>query len=453
MTGLPGSRAEVVPGSSSGVLAQSVAAQQDRLANCVHCGFCLPVCPTYVRLGDEADSPRGRLYLIRAVSEGRIAASSDAFQVHIDRCLGCRACEPVCPSGVEYGTLLEAAREVAGRARAPSILTRALLWVMARQWVRRLVFTGGRFLRATGLAGAAASWMPTRALSNARFGLAMLAATRKWRPPSSEPDGSAVHGDRPEDDRGGPSVGILEGCVQEGLFGRINHATRRTLEVNGYVPVRVERQDCCGALHAHGGRLEEARRMARANILAFEGAGVDLVAVNAAGCGAAMKEYGTLLEDDPNFAARARGFSARVKDVTELLADRGPLPGGSVPCRIAYDHPCHLLHAQGIRDQPLLVLGAVPGAEVEIVKGADECCGGAGIYAMTHPELGGTIGRDKGEAVLAAGADVACTPNPGCMMQIGAVLRLEGSPVATAHPVEILDESYQRAGYYGRRRP
>ncbi len=452
MSGLHGTRAGVTSAPPSGVLAQAVAAQEDRLSNCVHCGFCLPVCPTYVRLGDEADSPRGRLYLMGAVSEGRIAASSDAFQVHIDRCLGCRACEPVCPSGVEYGTLLEAAREVAGQARASSALTRALLWAMARRWVRRPVFTGGRFLRATGLAAAAASWMPTGALSNARFGLAMLAATKPWRPPPSVDDGNAVVVDRPGGDGERSSVGILVGCVQDGLFGRINQATRRTLEVNGYVTVPVERQDCCGALHAHGGRLQEARRMARANILAFEGAGVDHVAVNAAGCGAAMKEYGTLLEDDLDFAARARSFSARVKDVTELLADRGPLPGAPVPCRIAYDHPCHLLHAQGIRNEPLAVLGAVPRAEVEVVRGADECCGGAGIYAMTHPELGGSIGRDKGEAVLAAGADVACTPNPGCMMQIGAVLRLEGSPVATAHPVEILDESYQRAGLYGRRR-
>jgi glycolate oxidase iron-sulfur subunit len=220
------------------------------------------------------------------------------------------------------------------------------------------------------------------------------------------------------------------------------------LEANGYEVVSVAGQDCCGALHAHGGSLDGARALARGNIDAFERAGVDRIAVNTAGCGVAMKEYGTLLENDPGYVGRAAAFSDRVRDVTELLADAGPRKGARVPCRVAYDHPCHLLHGQGVRQAPLDVLAAVPGVDVSVVENAEECCGGAGIYAITHPELGGEIGRDKVAAVRRVGADAACTANPGCMMQIGAGLRLEGARERVVHPVELLDESYRRAGYY-----
>ena len=446
-----------VPGTD--LLAHAVAHQEDRLANCVHCGFCLPVCPTYRRLGDEADSPRGRLHLMRAVAEGRIEASSDAFQVHIDRCLGCRACEPVCPSGVEYGALLETARDTAARVRRPSFLTRALLWVMGRPQVRRVFFWGGRVMRGMGLAALGASLGPR----SSRFAMAMLSATAPWRPERDAPPGGGERGVAPPDTDGASGVastgadvsaaapvrvGMLVGCVQDGLFGRIHEATRRTLRANGFETVEVSGQDCCGAVHAHGGSLEEARRLARRNVRAFEEAGVDLVAVNAAGCGAAMKDYGTLLEGDVEYAARGAAVAQRVRDVTELLAERGPRTGAPVPCRIAYDHPCHLLHAQAVVDQPLAVLAAVPGVDVQVVERAEECCGGAGIYGMTHPELGGAIGGDKADAVRACGADLACTPNPGCMMQIGAVLRLQGVNQPVVHPVEVLDESYERAGYY-----
>ena len=244
------------------------------------------------------------------------------------------------------------------------------------------------------------------------------------------------------------TVGVLSGCVQAGLYGRINDATVRTLEANGYEVRVVPAQDCCGALHAHGGALERARQLARSNIAAFEQAGVDFVAVNAAGCGAAMKDYGTLLESDDAFTDRAEDFARRVRDVTELLAEAGPKAGGPVECSVAYDHPCHLMHAQGVVQPPLAVLAAVPGVVVRVVSNADECCGGAGIYGMTHPELGGRIGGDKVAAVRAENADFACTPNPGCMMQIGAGLRLAGVDGHVVHPVELLDESYRRAGFY-----
>jgi glycolate oxidase iron-sulfur subunit len=245
------------------------------------------------------------------------------------------------------------------------------------------------------------------------------------------------------------AVALLEGCVQKGLYERVNEATVRTLTANGFRVVGAPGQDCCGALHAHGGDLDRARDLARKNIDAFEASGADLVVVNAAGCGAAMKDYGTLLASDSAYHAKAKAFAAKVRDVTEILAEAGPLPGAAIKRSVAYDHPCHLLHAQRISRQPLQVLAAIPELEVKVIANADECCGGAGIYGITHPDLGGRIGRDKVAAVRAAGADAATTPNPGCMMQIGAGLLLEGASEAVVHPVELLDESYRLAGYYG----
>ncbi|HSH75828.1 MAG TPA: heterodisulfide reductase-related iron-sulfur binding cluster, partial [Longimicrobiales bacterium] len=430
-------------------------------------------CPTYNRLGDEADSPRGRLHLMKAVVEGRLDPASDAFRTHIDRCLGCRACEPVCPSGVEYGTLLELARHTVSTRGAPQgPLTRSLLLVMARRPLRGALFLAGRLLRAVGLPALGARLLPgVGALRSVRLGLAMLAATTPWRPPvASGSVAAAEESPRPARTKSAPAagpgpapaaspdedatpqpggrVGVLVGCVQAGLYERVNRATVRTLEANGYEVVAVRGQDCCGALHAHGGDRERAISLARGNVDAFLAADVELVAVNAAGCGAAMKEYGTLLADDPDYGERARELSSRVRDVTELLAAAGPRPGAEVRCAVAYDHPCHLLHAQRVERAPLEVLAAVPGLDVRLVPRADECCGGAGIYGITHPDLGGRIGRDKVEAVRSVDAEVVVTPNPGCMMQIGAGLTLEGSREGVAHPVELLDESYRRAGLY-----
>ncbi|MCH1570858.1 MAG: (Fe-S)-binding protein [Longimicrobiales bacterium] len=371
----------------------------------------------------------------------------------------------MCPSGVEYGTLLELAREAAAEARPPGMLTRSLLIVMGSRPLRGMLFMGGRLLRATGLAGWAVRHLGGDGVAGKlRFALAMLAATTEAEgfrrrdtavagvASATHPSGSVdaesagTVPDRALDAPGG-TVGVLQGCVQDGLYGRLNDATGRTLDANGFHVRIVTRQDCCGALHAHGGDLQSARHLARRNIEAFERAGVDWVVVNAAGCGAAMKDYGVLLEGDP-MQARARAFAERVRDVTELLAAVGPRRGAPVTCSVAYDHPCHLMHAQGVTSEPLQVLDAVPGVEVRMVAKADECCGGAGIYGMTHPDLGAHIGGDKVAAVRETGADLACTPNPGCMMQIGAGLRIEGSGGDVVHPVELLDHSYQRAGYY-----
>jgi glycolate oxidase iron-sulfur subunit len=453
--------------SLEGVLAD----QGERLSHCVHCGFCLPACPTYVRLGDEADSPRGRLHLMGAVAEGRLDPGSDAFQIHIDRCLGCRACETVCPSGVEYGLILERAREVAVAARRPAMAQRLLLGAVERPWAFRIWMGASRLLRATGLPALMARLVPgVGPLARLRLGSAMLAASApaRFRPGgNADVGGTSEVGGRSFEAQGGPGEGpaqgglprrtgtsgrvaLLTGCVQDHLFRRVNEATRRVLEANGWEVVPTPEQGCCGALHAHGGRLETARSMARVNLRAFREADPDRIGVNAAGCGAAMREYVHLLEEGrAEERELARWLSERVRDVSELLAGEGAEPrrGAPLPLKVAYDPPCHLLHAQRVVDPPVRMFRAIPGLELVALENGEECCGGAGIYGITHPELGGRIGADKVDAVRRSGARVVATGNPGCMMQIGAGLRMAGLEVQVVHPVELLDESYRRAGY------
>lgn len=256
-------------------------------------------------------------------------------------------------------------------------------------------------------------------------------------------------------------VAVLTGCVQDHLFRRVNAATVRTLEANGWEVVDVAGQVCCGALHAHAGHLSAARELARENVRAFRQDGVDFIVANAAGCGAAMRGYDHLLEgrgqpkepDTLGLAGEdeATWFSRRVRDVSEVLTANGRAPraGGALPLRVAYDPPCHLLHGQRVASPPLELLRSIPGLEVTPVPKGDECCGGAGIYGITHVELGGRIGQDKVDAVLSTEADVIATGNPGCAMQIGAGLRMRGSSMQVAHPIELLDESYRRGGIYG----
>ena len=450
-----------------GSLGDSLAAQADRLSHCVHCGFCLPACPTYVRLGDEADSPRGRLHLMGAVAEGRLDAGSDAFQRHIDRCLGCRACEPVCPSGVEYGLLLERAREAAARARKPPLAARLLLGLVARPRAFALWMRMSRLLRWTRLPTLLARILPGgRTTSGVRLALGMLAASistgrfLRGAPPSG-PGGTAERRSPPTrapadapPARSKGRAAILTGCVQDQLFRRVNAATRRVLEMNGWEVTEVGSQGCCGALHAHAGALPLATRLAKRNLEAFRREDPDRIVANAAGCGAAMRGYPHLVEGAGTEWAEVSGwFSRRVRDVTELLADEGatPVVGGELRLRVAYDPPCHLLHGQGVAEPPLTVLRSIPGVEVVELAGGEECCGGAGIYGLTHPELGGWIGGDKVAAVLDSKVDALVTGNPGCAMQIGAGLKMAGSSIRVVHPVEFLDESYRRAGFYDRR--
>lgn len=439
-------------------LLQELKRQEEKLFNCVHCGFCLPACPTYTRLGDEADSPRGRLHFMRAVVEGRLDAGSPAFARHLDRCLGCRACESVCPSGVEYGHLLEGAREVVVRAGNRSFLSRLLPAVMGRSSLLKPAMILARILRATGFPEIAVQRLPGEGrLGQARLGMGMIAATSSPRlladlggrgrrgGPMQQAREAAVPG---ETLGRGARTAVLLGCVQEGLLARVNHATARVLEANGFRVVEVRGQGCCGAVHAHTGDLEGARALARRNIRAFEAAEVAVVAVNAAGCGATMKEYGHLLQDDPHYRERAGALAGKVRDISELLGTSGVRTGGRLPLRVTYDAPCHLVHAQRISKEPLALLRSIPGLDLLPLKGHEECCGGAGVYGLTHPELGGRIGHDKVKAIVATGAQAVASGNPGCMMQIGAGLRMAGAAVDVVHPVELLDESYRRGGLY-----
>lgn len=436
-----------------------LANEQERILACVHCGFCLDVCPTYTRLNDEADSPRGRIYLIRALAEDRITPDSPALRTHLGRCLGCRACEPICPSDVQYGHLLERARATINGSARMGTLDRLLLAVFGHPAMNHISGIGGRILRGSGLAALMARLLPDR-LGRTRMALRMLAASRPRPLPVagasasgqvSVPEGVAARtaarartgaGDA---DQRKPVVAMLGGCVQRTLYDRVNRATNRVLRVNGCEIVEAPGQGCCGALHAHAGDLEGARRLARKNVAAFEASGAETVVVNAAGCSAFMKSYGGLLEDDPA-SDGAKRVAGRVRDASEFLVSRGLRRGAAVPLRVAYDAPCHLIHAQRIKDAPIAMLEAIPGLDVEWIDGADECCGGAGTWGLANPGLGGRILRDKVHAVQAARADVVATPNPGCMMQIGAGLVGAGDRTPVVHPIELLAESYRRGG-------
>ncbi len=405
---------------------------------CVHCGFCLQACPTFLATGDESDSPRGRIELMRALERGELTPDDPSLGVHLDRCLGCRGCEPVCPSGVGYGQGLAAAREVLAQARGVPRLARATLWALTTPEVSGAVYAVARLLRATGIPRKLAGW------GRFRFALGMLAATK----PADGRTAGRADGKAPKPpsarlpDR--QTALLFRGCIMDGLFSHIHAATIRTLQANGYQVEEVEGQTCCGALHEHAGLVREARALARANIAAF-GSGDGPVVVNSAGCGAIMKQYGHLVPSDP----AARAFAARVRDVTELLAERGPVPGAPLDRRVAYDPPCHLLHAQGIADPPLRVLKAIPVLRVIATADAQQCCGSAGLFTLVEPEMSRAVLAPKLLSLRAAAPQVVATGNPGCLMQLGAGLRAAGIAVEVRHPVELLDESYVAAGLYG----
>jgi glycolate oxidase iron-sulfur subunit len=410
---------------------------------CVHCGFCLQACPTFLATGDEADGPRGRIELIRAFERGELSSTDRGLAYHLDRCLGCRGCEPVCPSGVAYGDGLEEARARLVEARGIPRLARLALTALTNPMTSRPVYALARLLRDSGLAGTLAG--------KGRFGFAMgmLAASApevgggRWK--SVEVGGGSpprnLHHPPPSPTTS--TVLLFRGCVMQGLFSHVHDATIGTLGVNGYEVRDVSGQVCCGALHAHSGLREGARTLARQNIAAFASSTGSIV-VNSAGCGAQLKAYGHLLDG----ASEAMRFAARVRDVTELLADRGPAPGAPLELRVQYDAPCHLLHAQRIAEPPLAVLRAVPGADVRPTVDSAQCCGSAGLYSTLEPELSRTVLQPKVERILADPPDILTTANPGCVMQLGAGLRAAGAAIPVRHPVELLDQSYRAAGRY-----
>ncbi|MBK8980062.1 MAG: (Fe-S)-binding protein [Planctomycetes bacterium] len=397
-----------------------------RTLDCVHCGLCLESCPTYGVLGVETDSPRGRIYLMRAIAEQRVEDVPTVRQ-HIDQCLGCRACETACPSGVRYGHLLELVRtELAERAPQRGFaarLTRFLLaHVVAHQGRLRTLFSAMRLAERLGLRRLA---FALRILPKRMDGLVPRV------PPAAE-RGSLAGRYRPPTGAVRATVGLFTGCVMEQVFGRINRVTLELLLHNGFEVVVPAEQACCGALLLHDGQAGRARPLAERNVRAF--AGVDFVVNNSAGCGAALRDYGSLLGTDA-----ARDFATRCRDVTELLAEQGmraaPAP---FPHRVAYDAPCHLCHGQGVHRQPAELLRQVPGLELAEHPTSEDCCGSAGIYNLLQPELAGEIGRRKIRALLETGASHVATGNPGCMMQIRAHLADARAAVEVVHPVELL---------------
>jgi glycolate oxidase iron-sulfur subunit len=406
---------------------------------CVHCGFCLPSCPTYVLWGEEMDSPRGRIYLMKSAGEGR-AAMTSAFVDHFDACLGCMGCVTACPSGVQYGPLIEATRGQIERrfARPPAdrLFRSALFSIVPYPGRLRLALAPVLLyrrlqpaLRRSGLL----RLLPRRLRALAELAPPVSVSGLTSRLPAR----AAATGARRM------TVGLLTGCVQRLVFGHVNAATVRVLSAEGCDVLVPAAQGCCGALALHAGRLGEARAFATRTIAAFEQSGVERVVVNAAGCGSSMKEYGHLLAADRAWAARARAFAAQVRDINEVLVEMGEPRAERHPLRlrVAYHDACHLAHAQGIRQQPRSLLRSIPGVELLPFAEQDLCCGSAGIYNLVEPDAARDLGRRKVSCLAAVEPDVVATANPGCTIQIAATASQAGRPLSVLHPIELLDAS------------
>ena len=410
------------------------------LADCVHCGFCLSTCPTYLLWGEEMDSPRGRIQLMKMASTGDIGITK-TFTTHIDRCLGCMACVTACPSGVQYNKLIESTRPQIERNYSRTIwdrlfrtlifslfpyptrlrLVTPLLWLYQKSGAKRLLETptAKKFIPAR-LLGMEAILPPIR--------LSSLLAKPKVLNRAKETKRRRV--------------GLLLGCIQRVFFENVNAATIRVLTAEGCDVVIPQMQGCCGALSVHAGREDEGLKFARALIDTFEVYSLDTVVVNVAGCGSNLKEYGYLLRDDPEYAERAKAFSDSVRDITELLAELTPVaPRHPIPLRVAYHDACHLAHAQGVRSQPREVLRTIPGIELSDIPEAEVCCGSAGTYNLLEPQAANGLGERKARNILSMNPELIATANPGCLLQIQAALQRIGTPIPALHPVQLVDAS------------
>ena len=429
------------PAGVNGLPAGQAGPRPEDISRCVHCGFCLNFCPTYVALGLETESPRGRIHLIDALSGGRIQPKRIVLD-HLDLCLQCRACEASCPSGVHYGRIMEGARaQVMASGWSPlswRLRSMALRWTLPHPRRLRLLAVLLRFYQRSGLQSLVRR---SRLLWLLPFGVRHMeellppVASRFFTPVST--------GANPGTGDGSRRVALLTGCVMPFLYPQTHEATVRVLERHGYQVVMPEEQVCCGALFVHGGDRQTARRLARQNIDVFLAADVEAVIINAAGCGSTLKEYGDLLADDPEYAEKAVHFSALVKDITEFLVELPFEAGlGRVERRVTYQDSCHLAHAQRITAAPRRLLRAIPGLEFVEMESADRCCGSAGIYNVTQREMSSRLLADKMRTVAATGASEVVTANPGCMLQLEAGLRLHGLKGTVAHVVEVVDEAY-----------
>lgn len=455
----------------------------DLMRQCIHCGFCLPTCPTYAVLGTEMDSPRGRIYQMQAVAEGRMTVNDD-FTEHMYCCLGCRACETACPSGVQFGKLIEAAREqiqldtalpsvsdfqpslaFPGEelAATPSEVPPATR--LARQALRRfffdlmlpsrlitsLVFAGLKLYQRSGLQRLVhqsglfdrANALPTPFQGQFALPEALMMQASGDLLPAPLPEVTPALGAKRY------RVGFISGCIMDQVYREINEATIRVLTANGCEVITPTSQRCCGALHVHAGEGERGRELARLNIDIFEPYACDALIINSAGCGSNLKEYGHLLADDPVYAERARAFSARVKDISEFLVGLHlHYVPGEYAYTVAYHDACHLAHGQKIKQQPRQLLKSIPGLKLVDLKESDWCCGSAGIYNITNQDMASKLLDRKMEHIIASGASIIATGNPGCMMQIALGARERGLDLRIAHPIQLLDETYQAAGLY-----
>ena len=424
------------------VVSEKLGPRQFDLDRCVHCGLCLNACPTYRELGLEMDSPRGRVYQMVQVAEG--APITPSYMQHIDLCLACRGCESACPSGVQYGRMVEDARaEIESRTHRGPVARAVRRFVFMRLLQSRAALSvAGTLLYIYEITG-------LKALVHALGVMHLLGRLGDLESltPSADPPfffsqigrTFAPQGERKH------RVAFMAGCIANVSFARLNEATIRVLQRNGCEVVVPADQGCCGALHLHSGLRGEARKLACRNIDAVLGGGFDAIITNAAGCGSTLKEYGELLDDDPEYSAKAKQFSGLMRDITEFLAsielNRNMRP---VNATVTYQDSCHLAHGQKIRSAPRQLLAAIPGIRFQEMRGADICCGSAGIYNVVQNQMSMQILAHKMENVNASGADIIATANPGCMLQLQAGVRLHGKKQRVLHVVELLDLAYKR---------
>jgi glycolate oxidase iron-sulfur subunit len=416
------------------------------IAKCVHCGMCLEACPTYKELREEADSPRGRLYLIRGLVEKKLQPTPSVV-AHLDRCLDCRACETACPSTVKYGEILEKTRTSLQPSRPLSVAARLGRWLafqvlLPSRAAQAVLFKLLWLAQVLGLVRLG-SWLARRRLLPRALAAAAAQPPRvpfrSFRARHAQTTVFPAKGERRL------RVALFTGCVADQLFADVNEATVQVLTRNGCEVVVVPGERCCGALHIHNGAREQAKELARENVRVFEQGGFDAVVSNAAGCGAELRHYGALLAGDE---AAAR-FGARVRDVTELLVELGlrpppAAPGQGTPARVAYDEPCHLLHAQKVSEPPKQLLRAIGGLALVHLDEADACCGGAGAYWLQQPALSASVTARKLDAIRRSGAEIVATGNPGCILQIRGAARAAGLQLRVEHPIVLLAEAYRR---------
>lgn len=436
----------LVPWSSK-VFDQHHPPQDELIHECVHCGFCLPTCPTYMLWREEMDSPRGRIYLMKMGLEGQLERMDETYVRHFDQCLGCMACVSACPSGVRYDRLIESTRAQVERHYSRPLadrLFRALIFSIFPYPARLKALLLPMWLyQCSGL-----RWLLRR------MGLLKLLPVQLQAMEALLPEVSLraiFAGPLPArvKPQGKPrlKVGLILGCVQRTMFADVNAATARVLAAEGCEVVIPRPQGCCGALSMHAGREQEALRFARRMIRAFEREQVDVIAVNAAGCGSNLKDYGVLLRDDPRYAERARRFSEKCKDVTEILAGLEPrATRHPLRLRVAYHDSCHLQHAMGVRSEPRKLLSGIPGLELLEVAEAAICCGSAGIYNLVEPGPAGELGERKARNVSATKPDLVVSGNPGCLLQLESSLNKIGQPIPTMHTVQLLDASLNGTG-------